>query len=124
MNSHRLVPCVVAIASLAFLPAGAVASQENQRPHFVSESLTEYAAGYEKHHHRALDLQHSDAQRYHAYRVVTSGSSGVVIARSVSIDAAGHLHIVGEPGTVVKGQTSPGSGEMHILLPIDVKPPR
>ena len=124
MNPHRFLPCLVAIASLPVFSAATVAAQETQRPRFVAETLTEYAAGYEKHHHRALDLQHADARKYHAYRVVSAGSSGVVIARSVSVDGAGHLHIVGEPGTVVRGTASSGPGETHILLPIDVTPPR
>jgi hypothetical protein len=98
--------------------------QASQRPQFVPESLTEYAAGYQKHHHRALDFRHSDARKYHAYRVETSGSSEAVIARSVTVDAAGHLHIIGEPGTVVRGKAFPGPGEMHILLPVNVAPPQ
>lgn len=124
MNSHGFLSRLVVVASLPIFSAASVAAQENQRPHFVSESLTDYATGYQKHHHRALDLDHSDARRYHAYRVVTSGSSDVVIARSIYVDAAGHLHIVGEPGTVARGKASPGPGELHILLPIDVKPPQ
>jgi hypothetical protein len=114
---------VAFVASLPILFAVPALGQENHRPHFITESLAEYAAGYEKYHHRALDAKHADATKYHAYRVLTSGSSEAIIARSVSVDAAGHLHIVGEPGTVVRGKATPGPGEMHILLPITVTPP-
>ena len=124
MKLQRSASLLVLVASIALLSAETATAQASQRPQFVPESLSEYAAGYQKHHHRALDFRHSDARKYHAYRVETSGSSEAVIARSVTVDAAGHLHIVGEPGTVVRGRTSPGPGEMHILLPVNVAPPR
>jgi hypothetical protein len=112
------------IAAALTLGAGTVSAQTNGRPHFIPESITDFAAAYQKHHHRVLDPDHSDAHKYRAFRVATSGSSSAVTARSVTVDAAGHLHIIGEPGTLVKGQVSPGKGETHILLPISVTPPK
>ena len=118
-------PLLWTLSTLAVLVwARPSAGAGNERPRFIPESLTEYSAGYQKQHHRALDPQHADAKKYHAYRVITSGASETVIARSVRVDAAGHLHIIGEPGTVVRGKVSPGPGETHILLPIDVTPPQ
>jgi hypothetical protein len=112
-------PILVAFA----LFAGPAAAQPSQRPHFFAETIAEFQSAYQKHYHRVLDPAHTDVRKYHAYRVITSGSSTAVTARSVTVDAAGHLHIIGEPGTIAKGQTSTGPGEMHILLPITVSPP-
>ena len=124
MKLQSILSLLVLSISVAFFFAEAATAQMTQRPRFVPESLTDYSAKFLKHHHRALDPEHMDARKYHAYKVETSGSSEAVIARSVTIDAAGHLHIVGEPGTVVRGKVSPGPGEMHILLPVNVTPPQ
>jgi hypothetical protein len=124
MKPKRLPQSLIAAVVVALISAGPAAAQVSARPHFVAESLTEFATAYEKRHHRVLDTGHANSRRYHAYRVVTPGSSTIVTARSVSVDASGRLHIVGEPGTVAKGQISNGAGETHILLPVTVAPPQ
>ena len=122
MKSQQSLSFVLAAALT--LGGGTVGAQTNGRPHLVAESIGEFAAAFQKHHHRSLDADHADAHKYRAFRVATPGSSSAVTARSVTVDAAGHLHIVGEPGTVVRGQVSHGPGETHILLPISVTPPQ
>jgi len=124
MKPKQFLRSLISIAVVSLSSAGSAAAQINERPHFLAESLGEFATAYEKRHHRVLDTDHSDMRKYHAYRVATPGSSTIVTARSVSVDASGRLHIVGEPGTVARGQISKGAGETHILLPITVTPPR
>jgi hypothetical protein len=124
MKPKQSVWSLLSLLCMSLLCTGAAAAQANERPHFVAESLSEFATAYTKRHHRVLDADHTDMHKYHAYRVSTPGSSTIVTARSISVDASGHLHIVGEPGTVAKGQISKGSGETHILLPIAVTPPQ
>jgi hypothetical protein len=123
MKSRRVLWSLSSIA-FASLICGSAVTEANERPRFVAEPLAEFAMAYEQRNHRMLDADHGDMHKYHAYRVSTPGSSTIVTARSVSVDALGHLHIVGEPGTVARGQISKGSGETHILLPIAVTPPR
>jgi hypothetical protein len=123
MKSQRLLASSFISVGL-LLCAGPAAAQGNQRPHFVPESLAAFGAAYEKHHHHSLDAIHSDVEKFHAYKVIMSGSSAAVVARSVTVDAAGHLRIIGEPGTVTRGQTANGPGELHILLPVTAMPPQ
>jgi len=124
MKPNQLVWSLISVSFMSLLCAGLSTAQANERPHFRAESMSEFATAYEKRHHRVLDTDHANIRKYHAYRVATPGSSTVVTARSVSIDATGRLHIVGERGTVARGQISNGAGEIHILLPITVTPPR
>jgi hypothetical protein len=109
-----------ALVLALFIPAisgGVTMAQAIQHPRLEPESVGEFAAAYSEHNHRSLDSRHRDTQRYRAYRFVTSGASGAVTARSITVDAAGHLHIIGEPGTRATGKASRGPGVMHVLLP-------
>jgi hypothetical protein len=124
MKPKQSVWSLISLLFMSPLCTGVATAQANERPHFVAESLSEFATAYEKQRHRVLDSEHADVHKYHAYRVSTPGSATIVTARSASIDASGHLHIVGERGTVARGQISTGAGETHILLPITVSPPQ
>jgi hypothetical protein len=107
-----------------FACTSSIGAQAQPRPRFVAESIRDFATAYAERHHGALDARHEDASKYHAFRLASSEPSAVVIARRIWTDANGRLHIVGEPGTSMKGGGPGGPGFLHILLPVGVEPPR
>jgi len=98
--------------------------QVHKQPQFIPESIGEFASAYENHTHHALDSKHGDTTKYHAFRYTWNQPSTVVIARRVWIDADSKLHILGEPGTSMKGGGAGAPGVLHVLLPVAVQPPR
>ena len=109
-----------ALVTLASVPAGA---QVAPRPHFTPEPVSAFAEAYARMKQVPLDAHHLDEKHYRAFHFSGSGPA-VIIARSVTVDAAGHLHIKQEPGTVAHGRVVSGGGDTHILLPVSVTPPQ
>lgn len=71
-----------------------------------------------------LDARHADPTRYRAYRFIVPDTVMIGIAKSVTLDAAGHVHIEQEPGAPLSGRANPTHREFsHILVPISVHPP-
>jgi hypothetical protein len=71
-----------------------------------------------------LDARHADPARYRAYRFIIPDTVMIGIAKSVTLDAAGNVHIEQEPGAPLSGRANPTHREFsHILVPISVQPP-
>lgn len=87
------------------------------------ESLNDFQTAFQARTAARLDRSHSDATKYRAFRFVQRGVVTVGIARSITIDAAGHVIVRGEPGTVMYGRTTSGNEYSHVLLPFGVSPP-
>lgn len=119
-STLRRIAASLGLATLVCSPANA---QSTGRPHFIAESLSAFGDAYARVRQVRLDVRHADEKRYHAFRFTGSGPA-VIIARSVTVDAAGHLHIKQEPGTTAHGQIVSGGGDTHILLPLSVTPPQ
>jgi hypothetical protein len=72
----------------------------------------------------ALDARHADPTRYRAYRFIIPDTVLIGIAKSVTLDRAGNVHIEQEPGAPLSGRANPTHHEFsHILVPISVRPP-
>jgi hypothetical protein len=112
-------------ASLAAVSASA-------RPVFVQEPISSFASAFATAKNAPLnmargwvfDSKHADPARYRAYRFVLPDTVMVGVARSVTLDANGHVHIDSEPQAPMVGHANPSHKEYsHILVPVSVTPP-
>jgi hypothetical protein len=93
-------------------------------PRFTSEPMSEFQAAFARHIRGALDRSHSDGAKYHAFRFLHQGTVIVGIAKSITVDSTGQVHVVGEPGTVTYAHRATSATEYsHILVPLSVTPP-
>jgi hypothetical protein len=122
------------LVRVSILAAAAVLSPSyiSAHPTFEAESLGEFSAALSTlksaqlnmAHSYTLDARHADATQYHAYRFIIPYTVMIGIARSVKLDAAGHVHIDVEPGAPMHGSANPTHrAYSHILVPISVTPP-
>jgi zona occludens toxin (predicted ATPase) len=123
MNVRRVLQTLSIVLTLSCGSAAATAQTLN-RPNFVAEPISVFADAYRKAKNTALDARHADEMRFRAYRFFSTDGPAVVIAKSVTIKGSGHLQITGEPGTSASGRIVKGGGDVHILLPVNVAPPR
>jgi hypothetical protein len=71
-----------------------------------------------------LDGRHADSSRFHAYRFLDPDVVFIGIAKSISLNAAGHLEIVPESHAPLSGRPNKTHQEYsHILVPVSVTPP-
>lgn len=113
------------LASCLGMTAATAAAQSHasaDRP-VTSESLSDFQAAFAHGSRTTLDRLHSDATKYHAFRFVQRGAVTIGIAKSITLDSSGQVHIVGEPGTVTYGRATSGGEFSHILFPVGVTPP-
>ncbi|HEX3462573.1 MAG TPA: hypothetical protein VHS78_00785 [Candidatus Elarobacter sp.] len=112
-----------ACLALAIGAAGAQSGSTPDRPHFTSESLAAFRTAFAGRTGASLDRVYGDETRYHAFRFVQRGAVTIGIAKRISVDSSGRVHIVGEPGTVTYGRNTTGTEYSHILVPVGVTPP-
>ncbi|HEX3549656.1 MAG TPA: hypothetical protein VHT53_04740 [Candidatus Elarobacter sp.] len=125
--------CTQAIRVAIFTAAAMLtASLASAHPGFSPESIGDFSAALatlksahlNMAHTWTLDARHSDPTRYRAYKFVIPDTVMIGIARSVTLDADGHVHIDPEPGAPMHGRANPTHREYsHILVPISVTPP-
>ncbi|HTD35030.1 MAG TPA: hypothetical protein VK665_15300 [Candidatus Elarobacter sp.] len=114
------------LASCLGMTAATAAARSHasaDRPRFTSESLSDFQAAFAHGSRKTLDRLHSDATKYHAFRFVQRGAVTIGIAKSITLDSSGQIHIVGEPGTVTYGRATSGAEYSHVLVPVGVTPP-
>jgi hypothetical protein len=71
-----------------------------------------------------LDARHADSTRYRAYRFIVPDTVMIGVAKSVTVDANGHVHVEPEPGAPFGGRPNTTHQEYsHILVPVGVTPP-
>ena len=123
MRNRRLVVFIASYLALSTGAADAQSARAVDRPHFTGEPVAAFRTAFTGRTSRGLDQAHSDETRYHAFSFMQRGAVTVGIAKSISVDSSGRVHIVGEHGTVTYGRASNGSEYSHVLVPIGVTPP-
>jgi hypothetical protein len=71
-----------------------------------------------------FDARHADEARYHAFRFIIPDTVMIGVAKSITLDDAGHIRIVQEPGAPLVGRPNKTHHEYsHVLVPASVSPP-
>jgi len=122
-DAMRNVYTLFTIACFALTTAAASSQQgpAGDRPHFTTESLPAFRAAFTGRTGAALDRVHDDATRYRAFRFVQRGAVTVGIAKAITVDSSGLIHILGEPGTTTYGRSTTKTEYSHILVPVGVR---
>jgi hypothetical protein len=123
MKSAYVATIVAATIAMTAGSATARAATSGAGPQFTSEPISEFQAAFARDARGVLDRSHSDATKFHAFRFLHRGTVIIGIAKSITVDSTGQLHVVGEPGTVTYARRTASAEYSHLLVPLSVTPP-
>jgi hypothetical protein len=116
---------IAAAALVALGCAAPLASAQASVPKFQPESLSEFRAALQYHVRHSRQSLRVNTGAYRAYRFVDPDMVIVGVARAVTVDARGRLHIDQAKGQPMGGHLNPTHAEYsHVLLPVNVSPPK
>lgn len=122
---NRTVLLIAATAVVALESTASFASARTALPKFQAESLSDFRAALQhdvRHSRQSLSV---NTNAYHAYRFLDPDMVIVGVARAVTVDAQGRLHIDQAKGQPMGGHLNRTRTEYsHIVLPVNVTPPK